>query len=403
MINLLRGLRIVDLTTIVLGPYATRFLGDFGADVIKIEPPDGDLFRVADAGRSAGMGAAFINCNRNKRSIALDLKNPAGLAALHRLVGTADVLVHNMRRRSAESLGVDYERMKQIREDIVYCYAGGFGRGGSMENEPAYDDSVQALSGLAFMNANEKGEPRYLPTVVCDKVAGLHLAIAILAGVASRQRTGQGVCIEAPMFESMVSFLLAEHLAGETFDPPTGNIGYERLTAPFRKPFRAKDGYVSIIPYSNGQWGRFLKLIGREDLAESETVCNPSERSRNINKLYELVADAAPTRTTEEWMTLLRKHDIPCSTVSRPEDLLSNPHLLDVGMFEYCDHPTERRIRTVRSPFRAGAVSPQPDRPAPNLGHDGAEILREAGFSSAEIDDAVCSGAMIAPANTGRR
>lgn len=394
MIDLLQGLRIIDLTTIVLGPYATRFLGDFGADVIKVEPPEGDLFRSADVARSPGMGAAFMNCNRNKRSITLNLKNPAGQRVLHRLIGTADVLVHNMRHRSAVSLGIDYASVRRINNAIVYCHASGFGRGGRMEDVPAYDDTVQALSGLSFINADESGRPRYLPTVLCDKVGGLHFAIAILAGIAARERTGHGTCIEAPMFESMVSFLLAEHLAGETFDPPLCGVGYGRLSAPFRKPFRSKDGYVSIIPYNTGHWRRFVDLIGRADLVESELICNPAERNRNINSLYELVASVAPTRTTAEWIDLLGAHDIPCAIVNRLEDILSNPHLSDVEMFEFCDHPTEKRIRTVRTPFRIDAARQAPDAPAPNLGENSAAILQEAGFSETEVEDAMHSGAL---------
>lgn len=397
MINLLRGVRIIDLTTIVLGPYATQFLGDFGADVIKVEAPGGDLFRTVRPGRSAEMGAGFINCNRNKRSIVIDLKRQTGIASLHRLIETADVVVHNMRPASAQKLGIDYDRVKKLNEAIVYCYAVGFGTHGALADTPAYDDTVQAASGLAFLNANADGTPRYLPTVLCDKVGGLHLAIAVLAGLAARDRRGQGACIEVPMFESMISFLMIELLSGETFVPSLGKTGYPRLNSPFRKPFRTADGFISIVPYSNGHWQRFLKVIGRADLADDGSITDPARRSVNVDGLYRLLAEVAPSRTTDEWLVLMRANDIPCAAVNRLDDLLEDSHLAAVGLFKCLDHPTEGRLRSVRAPFHVRDECSEGDAPAPRLGQHGRMILQEAGFSEAEIETALHSGAVQLP------
>ncbi len=401
MFDLLRGKRIVDLTTIVLGPYATQLLGDFGADVIKVEPPGGDLFRFARPGHSDEMGAGFLNCNRNKRSIVIDLTRPEGVASLHRLVSNADVVVHNMRPKSARKLGVAYEQLSGVKSDLVYCYACGFGSDGPFAGQAAYDDTVQAASGMAAINAGANGEPRYLPTVVCDKVGGLHLALAILAGLASRNRDGRSVCIEVPMFESMVSFLLLELLAGETFSPALGGTGYNRLSSPFRKPFKTRDGFISIIPYNSGQWVRFVRLIGRGDLINDGRVTDPTLRSTNIDMLYKLVAEVAVTRTTAEWLELLNEHDIPCARVNQLDDLLEHPHLREVGMFHDLAHPTEGTLRSVRAPFNIHGASVEADRPPPNLGEHGRAILRDAGFTDAEIESAVRAGAVRLPEGFG--
>jgi len=395
--DLLRGLKVVDLTTIVLGPYATQLLGDFGADVIKVEPPEGDLFRSARPGRSAAMGAPFLNCNRNKRSIVLDLARAEGLVALRRLLTTADVVVHNMRPEAARRLGVSYEAVREIQPEIVYCYGCGFGQEGQRAGDPAYDDIIQAASGLAVLNAAASGEPRYLPTLLADKVAGLHLALAVAAGVAGRARTGRGSCIEVPMFESVVSFLMVDVLAGRTFEPPLGAMGYGRLTSPFRKPFATRDGFIAILPYSGEHWARFLALIDRTDLAASDLVTDPVQRSQQIDRLYAVIEEVAPTRTTAEWLALLRAHDIPCGTVTDPNDLPDDTHMVDVGMFVPVDHPTEGSLIAARSPFRLSIGGERDDLPVPSPGEHGEAILRESGFTAAEIERLVRAGGVQLP------
>jgi crotonobetainyl-CoA:carnitine CoA-transferase CaiB-like acyl-CoA transferase len=391
--HLLNGIRIVDLTTIVLGPYATQLLGDMGADVIKVEPPGGDLFRTVRPGRGPDMGAGFLNCNRNKRSIALDLTLPEGRRALHAILSTADVLVHNMRPSSAAKLGVAYADAVAAKPDIVYCFAPGFGQQGPYAGSPAYDDTIQAASGLAAVNANSEGQPRFLPNIVGDKVGGLHLALAVLMGIIGRMRSGRGCCIEAPMFESVVSFLMLEQLSGHTFRPPIGGVGYERLQSPNRKPHRTKDGYIAVLPYNTEHWTSFLELVGRPEIARLDIVRDPVARSRNVDMLYQVVAEAMPARSTSEWLEVLAAADIPCSRVNDFADLLENEHLRAVEMFEDIDHPSEGATRVLRSPFTIAGTARAPDAPAPRLGEDTRVILSEAGLSESEIRGLLETGA----------
>ena len=387
MYDLLGGLKIVDLTTIVLGPYATQILGDLGADVIKVEPPEGDLYRSARPGRSDSMGAPFMAINRNKRSIAVDLKKPEGQAIVRRLIKTADVLVHNMRAKSAAKLGLAYETLKKENPKLIYCFSAGFGAEGPSADAPAYDDIIQGVSGLAALNKDASGAPRYLPTIVCDKVSGLHLALAVLAGVAHRTRTGEGAAIEAPMFESMVSFIMAEHLGGKTFVPPMGRAGYERLLAPDRNPFPTKDGYIAMLPYSTVHWRKFFEATGRGDLAAADWVCDPARRSARIGELYRAIAETTPAKTTAEWLVLLTQLDIPCAPVNSLDDLFGEKHLAAVDFFQEVEHPTEGAMRIARTPFRVAGASGANDALAPNLGESTDAILAGAGYSADEIAD----------------
>lgn len=387
MYLLLRGLRIIDLTTIVLGPYATQMLGDLGADVIKVEPPEGDLYRAARPGRSDTMGAPFMGINRNKRSIVVDLKQEDGQGIVRRLAKTADVVVHNMRAKSAAKLGLSYETLKAENPRLVYCFSAGFGSEGPSADAPAYDDIIQGVSGVAALNKDHNGAPRYLPTIVCDKVSGLHLAIAVLAGVAHRERTGEGASIEAPMFESMVSFLMAEHLGGRGFEPPLGRVGYERLLAPDRNPYPTKDGFIAVLPYSTAHWRKFFEAVGRADLASADWVCEPAQRSARIGELYRIVATITPSKTTAEWLGLLKTLDVPSAPVNDLDALFDEEHLRAVAMFEHVNHPTEGAIVNARTPFRVADETPAPDSYAPNVGDSTGAVLAEAGYSRAEIAD----------------
>jgi crotonobetainyl-CoA:carnitine CoA-transferase CaiB-like acyl-CoA transferase len=392
MFQLLKGIRIVDASTVVLGPYATRLLGDLGADVIKIEPPEGDVFRAVRPGRSNRMGAGFLNCNRNKRSLVLDLKQAEGRAALLDVVRDADVFVHNMRPKSAEKLGLSYRHLRACNDRLVYCYSPGFGQDGRHAHLPAYDDIIQAMSGLAMLNADSNGEPRFLPTIVCDKVGGLHLALAVLAGVAHARIRGRGCRIEVPMFESMVSFLMAEQLAGETFVPALGTIGYERLLSPYRKPFRTSDGYVTILPYTTAHWRSFLRIVDRAELAEEAWVRDPAARSARVNELYKVIAEATPKRTTAQWISALEQVDVPCARLASVADLLNDAHLRDVSFFAESEHPTQGRIRFARSPFRVEGVDAAPDHPAPELGEHTRALLTEAGLTAEQIEKLLALG-----------
>lgn len=389
MYNLLHGLRVIDLTTVVLGPYATQTLGDLGADVLKVETLEGDIWRAVRPGHSEDMGAGFINTNRNKKSIAVDLKTPEGREILQSLIRDADVLVHNMRPKSADKLGLSYEGLKELNPNLIYCFAAGFGKDGPYADAPAYDDIVQAMSGLSYINANDDGEPRFVNSIVCDKIGALHLVIAVLSGVAHRDKTGSGCAIEAPMFESMVSFLMVEQLSGRTFDPPLGGMSYDRLTSPHRKPHRTKDGFVCMLPYNSTHWTRFLELIGRSEIAQEDWVQDPVKRSLNIDRLYQIIAEVSPQRTTDEWLDALRERDIPCAPAKKLDELLDDPHLTEVGFFQEHTHPDEGRLRTARSPFVVTGAGKQEDRPTPRLGGNTRAVLQDLGYDDKTIQDLI--------------
>ncbi len=399
MFDLLKGLKVVDLTTVVLGPYATQFLGDLGADVVKVESPEGDVYRAVRPGRRDDLGVGFLNFNRNKRSIVVDLKQDRGRKVLHDLVGTADVFVHNMRLSSASALGASYDELASINPSLVYCYSPGFGGRGPDREAPAYDDTIQARSGLAALNADSDGAPQFVRTIACDKVVGLHLALAVVSGVVQREKTGRGVCIEAPMLESMASFLLAEHLAGHTLIPAEGEVGYNRVMSPNRKPYRTKDGYLAILPYSTKHWIRFFELSDRADLAVDPRVTDPGLRSEQVDELYELVAELALTKTTSEWRTLLSAQDIPYSAVNSLGELFSDPHLQAAEMFHEVEDTRVGSLKVVRSPFEVDGElfhDRNPNAVAPGLGEHTREVLGELNYTKAEIqtlgaDDVVVS------------
>jgi crotonobetainyl-CoA:carnitine CoA-transferase CaiB-like acyl-CoA transferase len=357
--------------------------------VIKVEPLEGDVGRSPRPSRTPDMGAGFLNTNRNKRSLAVDLRKPEGRAIAAKLIGAADALVHNMRPQAAAKLGVSFEDAKRINPSIVYCYAPGFGQDGPYAAEPAYDDIIQAMCGLARLNADSLGAPRFLPSIVADKVVGLHLAFAVATGLVHRLKTGEGCAIEVPMFESMAAFLLVEHLAGRTFAPPLGPAGYERMLAKNRRPYKTADGYIAIMPYTTQQWTRFLECVGRGELLKEAWVQDPVKRSANVDALYQVIANAAPSRTTAEWLETLREADIPCGPVNGFEELFVEPHLAAVGLFQAATHPSEGALTAIRSPFRAPDLDRQADGPAPGIGENSREVLAGLGYASAEIDDLV--------------
>jgi formyl-CoA transferase len=371
---LLTGTRILDLTTVVLGPYATQMLGDLGAEVIKIEPPEGEICRHVGHAKHPNMAPLYLNLNRNKKSVVLDLKQEQGRAALFDLAERSDVFVHNMRPAAALRLGVGYEALAARNARLIYCAAWGFGADGPYGNLPAYDDVVQAASGLAALNQAD-GVPRYMPTILADKVTGLFVANAILAALMHRERTGQGQFIEVPMLECLVSFIMTEHLAGATYDPPLTKPGYERVLGTGRRLFKTKDGYIAILPYMTAHWVRFLKHIGRHDLAESPTVLDTQKRSHAVEMLYGVIAGATPAKTREQWFAELKALEIPCMPVNAIDELFDNEHLRAVGTFRNVEHPTEGTLRSVAFPARFSGVAEAPDRPAPSLGQDTDDVL----------------------------
>ena len=389
MFGLLQGLKVIDLTTVALGPYATQILGDFGAGIIKIESKEGDILRAVRPGRRADIGVGFMNFNRNKRSVVIDLKRVEGQSVLHRLVRDADVFVHNMRPRSAANLGVSADKLLEINPGLVYCYSPGFGGRGPDADAPAYDDIIQARSGLASLNADDGGAPLFVRTIACDKIVGLHLAIAVMGGVIGRQRTGKGVVIEVPMLETMTTFLLAEHLAGQTLIPPEGGTGYERVMSRHRRPYKTRDGYLAILPYTTRHWVRFFLVCGLEDWAGMDMVLDPVLRSEHVDELYGKVAELALTRTTDEWEGILVDQDIPCSRVSTLDDLFTDPHVVAAGIFHEASDDRLGRIRELRSPFEVDGClgyEAAADRAAPGLGEHTAQVLAEAGYAADAIE-----------------
>jgi crotonobetainyl-CoA:carnitine CoA-transferase CaiB-like acyl-CoA transferase len=389
----LAGVRVVDCTTVVLGPWAAQQLGDLGADVVKVEPPEGDTTRQLGPMRNPDMGAFYLAVNRNKRSIVLDLKQEAARGALLRLAEGADVLLHNYRPQAARRLGMSYEAFRAVNPGIVYVGTYGFRAAGPYGEKPAYDDIIQAASGVASAQSSLIGEPRYVPTIVADKTSSMTVLAAVLAALYHKARTGEGQEVEVPMFESMVAWVMVEHLYGETFVPPAETIGYKRILNPYRRPFKTRDGYLAILPYTDQNWRDFFALAGRQDLLDDPRYKTLASRLKHIEGLYEELARIATTRTNAEWLTELDQRNIPAMTVNSLESLLRDPHLGAVGFWQIVEHPTEG---TMRLPGIPAAYSKTPGtirRLPPRLGEHSVEILREAGLAPDEIGALLASGA----------
>jgi len=383
----LAGVRVLDLTSVVLGPYATQILGDLGADIVKIEAPGGDVLRHVGPMRNPGMGHLFLHMNRNKRSVVLDLKQPAARGALLRLAQTADVLVHNIRQQAMERLGLGHGALAAANPRIVYAAAVGFGSGGRYAGKPAYDDLIQGLSGLASVMAEaDGGEPRYVPVTMADRTVGLYVANAISAALFRRERTGQGQFVEIPMFELFTQFVMNDHLGGLTFDPPLGEPYYARLLAPHRRPYATADGHLCVLIYTDRQWASFFRIIGAQDKLRRDPIfATHSARAANIAAVYAYVADVLRTRGSAEWTELFEAADIPVMPLHSVTSLLDDPHLADAGFFQMQEHPSEGRLRVMGVPGGWSGCEPAVRRPAPRLGEHTAELLREAGLSDGEI------------------
>jgi formyl-CoA transferase len=382
----LAGLRILDLTAVVLGPLATQILGDYGAEVIKVEGPRGDMMRANGVSLHSGMSSIFLALNRNKRSLCLDLAAEDGKAVLRRLIPTCDVLVHNMRVDAITRLGFGYEAVKAIHPGIVYVAATGFDEDGPDAGKPAFDDIIQAASGLVAVASTGRETPDYVPTLVADKTAGMALVNAVLAALVHRLRTGEGQAVEVPMLETLTAFVLAEHLGGLSFDPAPQGAGYARLLAGGRKPAPTKDGHIAILPYTADHWAAFYKAADRADLAEALGIHDGEKRNANIRALYATIGEITCTRTTAEWMAICAQIDVPATPIYALDDLPEHPQLKAVGLFEMHDHPSEGHMRVVRPTAKFAATPASIRRMAPWVGQHSAEILREAGFAPEEID-----------------
>jgi crotonobetainyl-CoA:carnitine CoA-transferase CaiB-like acyl-CoA transferase len=393
----LAGVRIIEMTSVVLGPWACQILGDLGADVIKVEPPRGDSNRQLGPSRNPQMCALFLTCNRNKRSVVLDLKQEAGRAALLRLAQGADVLIHNLRPPAIRRLGLAYETVREVNPGIIYCATYGYREDGPYSDRSAYDDSIQSASGVAMLSARMGGEPRYLPVIVADKTTAMAVAYSVTAALFHRERSGEGQAIEVPMFETMVNYVMAEHLYGMTFDPPEGEAGYTRLLSQHRRPYRTKDGYIAILPYLNNHWEIFCRAAGRPELLEDARFKDLASRLANIDEVYSEVSKMVATRTTAEWLEVLGDTPVPTMIVNTLEDLLEDPHLKATGFWQSFDHPSEGRIRLPDIPTRFSESPGAIRRLPPRLGEHSVEVLREAGLGDREIEDMMASGATLAP------
>lgn len=394
MTGALDGIRVVELATILMGPYAARILGDHGADVIRIESLEGDSTRHSLPTRNPGMSGHNLNVQRNKRSVSLDLKAPHGRDAALAIIGSADALVTNMRVAALRRLGLDPELLCERDPGLVVAVGNGYGSDGPYGGKAAYDDAIQAGSGLAWIVGQGRGgEPAYVPAIMADKVCGMAIAQAVLAALVHRARTGEGQLVEVPMLETMVAFNIIEHHRGHAFEPPEGAFGYARLFSPDRRPFRSADGWIALLPYDDRHWRDFFELIGRPELADDPRFGDHNARIVNIDDAYGIVAEAAPHRTTAEWLDVCDARSIPCSVVLDLEHVEDDPHLAAVGMVQVVDHPTEGPYRYVRDGPRFTRTPMALHRHAPRLGEHTTEVLAEVGYDAAAVEALLGAGA----------
>lgn len=381
----LHGVRVLDLTSVLLGPFATQIMGDMGADVIKIESPEGDTTRDLGPRKSTGMSSVYLNANRNKRSLCIDLKTAEGKQILNTLIETADVFVHNMRPSAIRRLGYTYEEIRKINPKIIYCGSYGFGQQGPYANKPAYDDMIQGVSGMSALQTKLMGRPGYVPTVIADKTTGLTVVYSISMALFNRERTGEGQEIDVPMFETMVQFVMLEHLYGRNFEPSMGDAGYPRATSENRHPYKTKDGMIGVLPYVDKQWKAFFDLAGRPELMDDPRFSNIDARLENIDAAYGILAELIATRTSAEWLADLDAASIPAVPINTPDDLLEDEHLQAIDFWQQMDHPSEGKLNYPGIPTRFSKTPGGVRRHAPTLGEHNREILREAGLSSEDI------------------
>jgi formyl-CoA transferase len=373
------------MTMNVMGPYASQTLGDMGADVCKVEPPEGDTLRGIGPARSKGMGPYFLNLNRNKRSLVLDLKKPRGGSALRRLLEQADVLLFSFRPKAMARLGVSYAEVSALNPRIIYCGAFGYGQSGPYADRPAYDDLIQAAIGLPILQSRGVDAPAFVAAALMDRAVGLMAASSIGMALYHRERTGEGQAIEVPMFEAMTEFIMGDHLYGKTFDPPLGPVGYVRMLDKNRKPYQTRDGYIGVLVYNDKHWRNFFEALERPDMAADERYTTIAGRTQNIGFLYNFLAETLVTRTSEEWLAFFAKADIPAMPLNTPDGLLTDEHMTAVDFFKLMDHPTEGRVRVMDVPQTWSRSQPEIKRLAPRLGEHSEEVLAEYGFTQSEI------------------
>ena len=382
----LEGVKILDLTTVVMGPFATQVLGDFGAEIIKIEEPGGDLTRVIGPERNAGMASLYLGSNRNKKSLVLNLKKQEAKSALWKLIRESDILIHNIRPQKIAALGFDADSVLKFNPQIVYVGLHGYREEGIYGGQPAFDDVIQGQSGIAGAFQARDNIPNLAPTIVADKSTALLASTGLLAAYIKRLRSGQGSFLEVSMFEGMVGYVMIEHHAGETFIPPIDKAGYSRVLSRFRRPHKTKDGYMCILPYTDHQYDKFWQAVDRVDYASDERFNSIKNRSKNISELYEIIGEIASNLETKVLIEMLTEAEIPCGAVNKLEDLKNDPHLKDLGFFREFEHPTEGLIQVPDSAFRLNRKELPIRHHQPKLGEHSKEILLKLGYSDSEID-----------------
>lgn len=395
----LEGIRVLDLTTVVMGPYATSVLADYGADVIKIEPPGGDVMRKSGPMRHPDMGHFYLAMGRNKRSVVLDLKKPQGLQVLLRMVADADVLVYNIRPQAMARLGLSYEALRKVNPRLVYAGAYGFSQKGPYAARPAYDDLIQGMCGLPWLShAAGAEQPRYAPMVVVDRTVGLQLCTAITSALVYRARTGRGQRVDVPMFEGMLSVVLGEHLAGRQFVPDQGPVGYQRSLARDRRPYRTRDGYLCVLVYNDRQWRSFFDAIGRPEVFEQdERFHTQNSRLTHIDHVYGYLSEVLATRTTAEWLELFARADLPAARMYSIDDILTDEHVLATGFVRTVEHPSEGALRVTAIPTEWSESVPENRHHAPQLGENTVEVLQEFGYSGEQIERLHADGVVGTP------
>ena len=392
----LAGVRVLDLTSVLMGPYATQIMADMGADVIKVEAPAGDTTRWIGQALSPGMSPLFLQVNRNKRGLVLDLKDPAGRDALLRLVDGADIFIHAIRPQAVRRLGLDAATLCALNPRLIHCGLYGYGERGCHAGKPAYDDLIQGAAAIPALYMRAGGaEPRYAPTTIADRITGLTGLVHILMALYARERGGRGQAIDVPMFETMAAFVLTDHLYLGIFDPPPGPLGYARLLDPNRKPYATADGHICVMVYTDRHWQRFFEITGRTDLKDDARFATFQSRAENVDSIYRFVREALASRTTQAWLAVLDDADIPAMPMNSVDDLLTDRHLAEVGLLQWAPHPTEGALRMIGVPAEWRDFAPAVPRPAPHLGEHSVEILREVGLKDATIDAMLKTGATI--------
>lgn len=395
----LHGVRIVDMTNVVMGPYATRILGDYGADVIKVETPAGDSTRRLGAARHAGMGAYYMNLNRNKRSLAIDLKKADGIAALRKLIDSADVLISNIRPRALQRLGLSYESLATTNPRLIYVSLVGYGQDGPYGPRPAYDDLMQGATAVTALFAEATGgEPRFVPFNVADRTVGLSAVNVVTTALYAREKTGHGQAIEVPMFETMTDFVLVEHLGGLSFDPPAGPYGYSRTLERARRPYKTLDGYIAVQVYTDNHWRDFFEFSGTQaQYGKDPRFADLGTRTQHVAEINAILAQIFTTRTTSEWLRLLNGADIPATPIHTVPSLIDDEHHKATGFFESVEHPSEGPMRSMRVPARWSGTPPVLQHHAPRLGEHSAAILQEIGYSTQDIARLMAERTVVVP------